>query len=227
MSEIGGYRRRYAAACRAELRAGSSRALAEAAFPAYSNPNPLAQHLFWERIRRVVRYLRSLPPLGAALDFGCGGGVLLPFLAESATRVVAADTDLGPCRQIARRMPLAANVELLDLEQRGLSALAPESIDLIVALDVLEHVPDLPGTLDLLLGLLQPGGELVVSGPTENAAYRFGRWISGPEYTGDYHVRGILDIQNELAKRCSIRSIGTLFPLVPLFRIFSATRGSA
>ena len=93
---------------------------------------------------------------------------------------------------------------------------------MIIALDVLEHVKDLGGTLSALLRLLRAGGQLVVSGPTENGLYRVGRKLAGPEYSGDYHERGIADIRQELARRVRLKHIATLYWPAPLFEIFTA-----
>ena len=105
--------------------------------------------------------------------------------------MVAADVNLLPLDRMKSRFPLAANVSEWNTSGLALSEAAARSFELIIALDVLEHVKDLPGTLAQLLRLLQPGGELIVSGPTENALYRFGRRLAGPEYSGDYHERGV------------------------------------
>jgi hypothetical protein len=80
----------------------------------------------------------------------------------------------------------------------------------------------LPGTLSELLNLLKPGGQLVVSGPTENILYQIGRKLAGPEYSGDYHERGIGEIKRELARLARVRQIATLYWPVPLFEIFVA-----
>ena len=74
-----------------------------------------------------------------------------------------------------------------------------------------------------LLRLLRPGGQLVISGPTENVLYRFGRKLAGPEYSGDYHERGVAEIRRMLASRASLKQIATLYWPVPLFEIFTAT----
>jgi 2-polyprenyl-3-methyl-5-hydroxy-6-metoxy-1,4-benzoquinol methylase len=95
---------------------------------------------------------------------------------------------------------------------------------LVIALDVLEHVKDLPRTLSELLALLTPGGQLIVSGPTENILYRIGRKVAGPEYSGTYHERGIAEIKNELAHISRIEPIATLYWPVPLFEIFTAEK---
>jgi trans-aconitate methyltransferase len=90
------------------------------------------------------------------------------------------------------------------------------------ALDVLEHVDDLPQTLSQLMNLLEPNGQLLVSGPTENILYRIGRKLAGPEYSGAYHERGIGEIKEELKKIARIEHIATLYRPIPLFEVFAA-----
>jgi methyltransferase family protein len=100
--------------------------------------------------------------------------------------------------------------------------LTPRSFQLINALDVLEHVDDLSRTLFDLLNLLQPGGRLVVSGPTENILYQIGRKLAGREYSGDYHERGVGVIKQELARLAQVQQIATLYWPIPLFEVFVA-----
>jgi hypothetical protein len=78
--------------------------------------------------------------------------------------------------------------------------------------------------LSELLALLKQGGQLIVSGPTENILYRIGRKIAGPEYSGAYHERGIAEIKNELTRIARIESIATLYWPIPLFEIFTAKK---
>lgn len=99
------------------------------------------------------------------LDFGCGSGVMLPYLSQISSQVTAMDVDLLPLERVQKHIPLAANVEVKDAAKNGISDLPKNSFDLIIALDVLEHVKDLPRTLNELLALLKQGGQLIVSGP--------------------------------------------------------------
>jgi len=156
------------------------------------------------------------------LDFGCGSGVMLPFLAQHGRQVTAIDIDLVPLESLKKNIPLAENVQVLDANQISLSQLTPKSFDLINALDVLEHVDDLSTTLRDLLHLLRPGGRLLVSGPTENIFYQMGRKLAGPEFSGDYHERGTAEIKRELARLACVRQIATLYWPAPLFEIFVA-----
>lgn len=223
-AEFGRYTRAFVDAMRSSLREHAGSRLHYAALLAYGHRNPLIRWLFWQRVRGVMRYLKGRGPWRSVLDFGCGAGVLVPYFAERAQRVVAADVDLSALRAIARYVPLAPNVEVLDLGGHSLSDLAPDSCELIVALDVLEHVEDLASTANALERVLAPGGEIIVSGPTENVAYRLGRRIAGRDFTADYHVRNIHDIRCELASTFKVQPIATMFHPMPLFITYSLVR---
>jgi 2-polyprenyl-3-methyl-5-hydroxy-6-metoxy-1,4-benzoquinol methylase len=121
------------------------------------------------------------------------------------------------------RIPLATNITVWDASGAAVAEAEAASFDLVIALDVLEHVEDLPGTLAQLLRLLKKGRRLVVSGPTENALYRFGRRLAGPEYSGEYHERGVAEIRRALQRQVHVKQISTLYWPFPLFEIFAAT----
>ncbi|HEU0294669.1 MAG TPA: class I SAM-dependent methyltransferase [Anaerolineales bacterium] len=221
-TEFASYKTRYRSAIRKVLSESEPGRLDEAGFPAYSHPNPLINWLFWQRLRAAMNYIETNAPYDTVLDFGCGSGVMLPFLAQHSKQVIALDIDLLPLEKVKKHIPLPSNVEVYDANQITLSGLPQKSFDLINALDVLEHVDDLPRTLSELLALLRPGGQLVVSGPTENILYQIGRKIAGPEYSGAYHERGIAEIKRELTRVTRLEQIATLYWPVALFEIFAA-----
>lgn len=221
-TDFNAYKTRYRSAIRHVLADSEKGRLDEAGFPAYSSPNGLINWLFWRRLHIAMHHIEKSAPYENILDFGCGSGVMLPFLAQHSKHVTAIDIDLHPLEQVKQHIPLAANVQALDANQTPLSTLTPKSFDLINALDVLEHVRDLPQTLSQLMNLLKPNGQLVVSGPTENILYRLGRKIAGSEYSGAYHERGIAEIKYELKRLARIEHIATLYQPIPLFEIFVA-----
>jgi len=223
-SEFNSYKTRYRDAIRQVLAQAESGRLDEAAFPAYSHRNPIINWLFWQRLRKVMEHIQRPTPYERILDFGCGSGVMLPFLSQISSQVTAMDVDLLPLERVQAYIPLAKNVEVKDAVKTNISDLPANSFDLIIALDVLEHVKDLPCTLNELLVLLKQGGQLIVSGPTENILYRLGRKVAGPEYSGAYHERGIAEIKNELTPISTIEPIATLYWPVPLFELFSAKK---
>ena len=223
-SEFHEYKTRYRSAIRKVLEEAQSRRFDESGFPAYSHSNPLINWIFWQRLYMAMNLIERNAPYENVLDFGCGSGVMLPFLAGRSRQVIAIDIDLVPLQYVNKCIPLAENVQVLDANQTPLSQLTPTSFDLINALDVLEHVQDLPHTLAELLHLLKSGGQLVVSGPTENLLYQIGRKLAGPEFSGEYHERGTAEIKRELARLAPVRQIATLYWPVPLFEIFAAQK---
>jgi 2-polyprenyl-3-methyl-5-hydroxy-6-metoxy-1,4-benzoquinol methylase len=224
LTEFNTYKSRYRSAIRQVLAETEKGRLDEAAFPAYSHRNPLINWLFWQRLRKVMEHVQTSSLYEGILDFGCGSGVMLPFLSSISKQVIAMDVDLLPLKLVQKHIPLAGNIEVKDATKTAITDLSKSSFDLIIALDVLEHVRDLPRTLNELLALLKPNGQLIVSGPTENILYQIGRKLAGPEYSGAYHERGIAEIKNELLKTTRIQPIANLYWPIPLFEIFSAKK---
>jgi 2-polyprenyl-6-hydroxyphenyl methylase/3-demethylubiquinone-9 3-methyltransferase len=97
------------------------------------------------------------------LDIGCGGGLLCEPLARQGARVTG--IDLVPANLVtARRHAQAAG---LDIAYREVAAehLAADGarFDLVCAMEVVEHVADVPGFLATCAALVRPGGALVLS----------------------------------------------------------------
>lgn len=220
-SDFNTYKANFRTVIRVVLSESEQGRLDEAGFPAYSHPNPLINWLFWQRLHKVMNFIEQKAPYERVLDFGCGSGVMLPFLCGISTRVIAMDIDLLPFEQISRLQQFPANLDVHNAREVTLKYLPKASLDLIVATDVLEHVDDLPGILENMKALLRPGGQIVISGPTENVLYKIGRKLAGPEYSGDYHERGICEVRELLSRQMQVIHIATLYRLVPLFEIFA------
>jgi 2-polyprenyl-3-methyl-5-hydroxy-6-metoxy-1,4-benzoquinol methylase len=220
-SDFRTYRTAIRDAIRVALNEAELGTLDEAAFPAYSHRNPLINWLFWQRLRVVMETIEHTGPCEQILDFGCGSGVMLPFLGQRAQHVLGLDVDLLPFQTMARRLEFPANIQVRDVAQTPLESLPAASFNLITALDVLEHVDDLSTTLRGLVRLLKPGGKLIISGPTENLFYKIGRRIAGREYSGAYHERGIAEVRRELEKLTEVKTIARLYPPIVLFDIFA------
>ena len=129
---------------------------------------------------RVDFYLRQLGDLHGrlVLDAGCGGGLVARELAAAGATVVGLDRSLGSLgvarRAVARRgsgdpttaggsAPRIPPVGAFRPTQGRLERLpfADGAFDVVVAADVLEHVPDLPAAVAELARVLAPGGRLV------------------------------------------------------------------
>jgi len=223
-NEFYAYRKEFRKVILKVLQTAEPGTLDEAAFPAYSHPNGLISFLFWERLYTVVNQLSGKAPYKRILDFGCGSGVMLPLLSKMTEQLIAMDIDPVPLESVARKYEFPSNLKVLDGATTGLKAIELGSVDVIIALDVLEHVDDLEAVITELIGLLVPGGRILVSGPTENWLYQLGRKLAGPEYSGNYHHRSIKDIKNVLQQKTKVRPIARLvFPIV-LFEVFEASK---
>ena len=126
---------------------------------------------------RVDFYLRQLGDLHGrlVLDAGCGGGLVARELAAAGATVVGLDRSLGSLgvarRAIGRRGP--GNPEGVPRPMGPMGAFRPTQgrlerlpfadgvFDVVVAADVLEHVPDLPAAVAELARVLAPGGRLM------------------------------------------------------------------
>jgi SAM-dependent methyltransferase len=141
----------------------------------YVHPVGLVRRFLWSRLRA----LWALAPARArhVLDYGCGDGALLPTLAARYGRVVGLDLDARAAARVTAHYRLG-NVQLVQADGTALP-FSDKRFDLVVATEVLEHIPRLEVGLDEISRVLAPGGTLLVSAPTENALYGLGRWGSG------------------------------------------------
>ena len=139
-SEFNTYKANFRAVIRKVLAEAEQGRMDEAGFPAYSHPNPLINWLFWQRLHKVMNYIERDGPYEHVLDFGCGSGVMLPFLCGISTRVTAMDIDLLPFERVSRQQAFPANLTVHDAHEVTLKDLPKAYFDIILATDVLEHV---------------------------------------------------------------------------------------
>jgi 2-polyprenyl-6-hydroxyphenyl methylase/3-demethylubiquinone-9 3-methyltransferase len=101
------------------------------------------------------------------LDAGCGGGLLAPHVRRLWYRHVGVDVRRAGLEQSAARgvAPVLGDATALPL--------ADDSIDVVVAGELLEHVTDLPSTVAELARVLRPGGLLVLDTVNRTTLGRF------------------------------------------------------
>ena len=169
----------------------------EMAIPSYLHRNPAMRWMAWRRVTVVADHLAKLNLAAGAtvMDFGCGTGVLLEQCSRHADTVYGVDLVLEGARLLARTWHLD-KVTLLTPDQAK-QQVAPGSLDVIVAAEVLEHVEPIGPTLEQFRTWLKPGGTLLVSLPTENGLYKLGRRLAG--FSGHYHHANARTIDPEIA----------------------------
>lgn len=143
-----------------------------------------------QRMRRIEPYYRWTfdlvrPWLGRRiLDAGCGVGSFTVLAAGIAEHVCAADLSAANLEVVRERAGPGVETVQADLESDAdVTALADRSFDTVVCLDVVEHVAADVELLRRLLGVVEPGGHLVVKVPAC-------RWLYGPiDVASDHHRR--------------------------------------
>lgn len=127
---------------------------------------------WWDGSTRWLRTLANMVPArlrhfdrtvtnwqgAAALDLGCGGG----FLSEALARRGATVSAIDPAAEAIAAAKAHAASEGLDIRyDTGVGEALPyadASFDVVVSVDVLEHVESVPKVLDEVTRVLKPGG---------------------------------------------------------------------
>lgn len=144
--------------------------------------------------RQFGRDIRATRPLEGltVLDVGCGGGVLaepLARLGASVTGLDPAPTDIAVAKLHAERGGLGIDYRLGGIEE---IAAAGEQFDLVLAMEVVEHVADVPTFVAACCQAVRPGGLLFMA--TINRTLRaFALAIVGAEYVLGWLPRGTHD----------------------------------
>lgn len=94
------------------------------------------------------------------LDFGCGIGIPAFEFARRGHRVTAADIDGTGTVEFLKWRCSKHDVKISHHALRGMPHFGDQKFAVIVAMDVLEHIPDWRWALETLISYLQPGGVL-------------------------------------------------------------------
>jgi 2-polyprenyl-6-hydroxyphenyl methylase/3-demethylubiquinone-9 3-methyltransferase len=141
-----------------------------------------------EYFGRDPKRLDSLAGL-RILDIGCGGGILSEPLARLGAALVGADpseSNIAVARNHAAKSGLSVDYRNTTAEAL---AEAGESFDVVLAMEVIEHVADVGLFVDLTASMVKPGGLMFVA--TLNRTMKsFALAIVGAEYILRWLPRG-------------------------------------
>ncbi len=113
--------------------------LDEIGIRSYVEGSALSRWAFWKKVK-IIAELASVRTGDIALDFGCGTGILLPYLSSRADMVFATDLDLRPARFFTSRVGLKG-VRFIEPSEWE-TAIPERQLSLAVCANVLEHVDD-------------------------------------------------------------------------------------
>jgi len=141
-----------------------------------------------EHVGREAKQLGSLGGL-CILDIGCGGGILSEPLARLGASVVGVDpspSNIAVARHHAAQSGLAIDYRCTTVEAL---ADAKGAFDVVLAMEVVEHVADVGLFIELAADMVKPGGLLFVA--TLNRTVKsFALAIVGAEYILRWLPRG-------------------------------------
>tara|TARA_R110002110_G_scaffold218324_3_gene432347 strand:- start:201 stop:938 length:738 start_codon:yes stop_codon:yes gene_type:complete len=157
--------------------------------------NPIRLGYIRDRLcDRFGRDPRSLTPLDGLtlLDVGCGGGLISEPLARmgaTVTGIDASERNIGTARAHAARSGVDVDYRCTTAEELAGSG---ESFDIVVSLEVVEHVADVDLFLDSCTALIREGGAMTLATLNRTPkAFMFG--IVGAEYVMRWLPRGTHD----------------------------------
>ena len=119
----------------------------------------------------------------AALDVGCGGGILADSMARKGAQVTGIDLSSKALR-VAQLHALEAqtpNIAYREVSAEALAAESPAAYDVVTCMEMLEHVPDPASVVQACSNLVKPGGWVFFSTLNRNAM-AFLQAIVGAEY---------------------------------------------
>ncbi len=140
------------------------------------------ENYWFRRHEAVYDWIVAPGASGTVVEAGCGEGFGAELLRRSGAAVVAVDYDAATIEHVRGTYPqvTAVRANLVSLP------LPDNSVDMVVSLQVIEHLWDLPGFLRESLRVLRPGGTLVVSTPNRlTFSAGLGR---GERPTNPFHV---------------------------------------
>jgi 2-polyprenyl-6-hydroxyphenyl methylase/3-demethylubiquinone-9 3-methyltransferase len=140
------------------------------------------------RFGRDPKRLDSLAGL-RILDIGCGGGILSEPLARLGAAVVGADPserNIAAAQRHATQAGLAVDYRATTAEAL---AEAGEAFDVVLAMEVVEHVADVGLFVDLIAAMVKPGG-LMFAATLNRTLKSFALAIVGAEYVLRWLPRG-------------------------------------
>ena len=147
----------------------------------------LRDHLC-DRFNRDPRSLRSLEGL-KIIDIGCGGGLVaepLCRMGASVTGIDAAEKNIAVATVHAEESGLSIDYRSMTAEDMSAQS---ENFDAVVALEIVEHVAEVPLFLSSCAAMVKPGGALIMS-TLNRTAKSYAMAILGAEYILRWLPRG-------------------------------------
>jgi SAM-dependent methyltransferase len=122
-------------------------------------------HFWFESRNELIRWLvrQYAPSARRVLEIGCGTGFVLSALRQALPAAKISGSELHSRGLVAARQRHGRSVELIQMDARHCHLM--ETLDLVGAFDVLEHVAEDSDVLSEIAHMLKPGGILIATVP--------------------------------------------------------------
>lgn len=115
----------------------------------------------------------------SVIDLGCGNGNFLKFLRQRYPRLVLSGVDVAA--------PFAVTAGIQFIQGDIFDAKINDRYDIVTALDVIEHMPDVSGFLERVDQLCAPGGLIILKTINERSAlYGVARFLRAIRYRSPF-----------------------------------------
>jgi 2-polyprenyl-3-methyl-5-hydroxy-6-metoxy-1,4-benzoquinol methylase len=142
--------------------------------------------LLWRNVHhwRVKEDVARLSRNADVLDAGCSTGILSEHALHNGARSVVGLDIVGSCIHKARLRCPSARFEQVDLSEPW--PVEPQSRDLVICVEVFEHIREQAAFLAEVVRVLRPGGHLVLTTPNGQRWFPQSGADTSPESVG-YH----------------------------------------
>lgn len=150
----------------------------DALAPLYAEAHGQAAHLLVYRLEVIRDLLRGARP-GTLLEIGCGTAIHLIELSGGFAHLIGTDASpamIETAGKLAAKVVSGVDISLRVDPAEELATVADGSVDAVVCVGSLEHMPDKLRVLQQVRRVLAPGGRLVCLTP--NGGYAWYRHIA-------------------------------------------------
>ena len=165
-------------------------------FPIYYSKVPFLDKIFFDRYK-ISLELAKIKNSSTILDIGYARGFLLKIISRLYPSCKRYGIDVND-EFISKLSSLGCNLKVADATNLPFG---DGFFDVVFALDVLEHIQDMPKAIKEIHRVLKKDGLAILSGPTESWFYRLCRLVAFRKITLEDHKYDIFDIEKEFEKQ--------------------------
>jgi len=191
--------------------------------PEYYSNNFIIKWLFNKRQKIVLKYISKIKP-NLLLDVGCGDGSLIKKIENVSPKIKSFGIDIN---KNVVKLNKSFNKKIFSRQDLRSLSFKNNNFDVVVCLDVLEHIKDLENALIEIKRVLKKNCYLITSEPTENLLYKILRFLYKGTYsqekgpTAGAHYWNAKEVDRKIRSFGFTRISNHRIPLsLPLFDLF-------